>query len=84
MTLFQTARSVAGVSLPSNLSTARARFEATQIQENLCTTGRFCTVSSALDTTPLRRMLALEVTLLLRLQGNLITAASGSHSWTWI
>ena len=84
VTFLRKFRSVAGVAVPSNLSTTRARFYQTQIQEQLCTTGRSCTVSLALDTIPLRRMIALEVTLLLCLQRCAITVASGSHIWPWI
>ena len=81
LTFRQTVRSVAGVAVPSNLSTTRARFKQTQIQQQLCTTSRFCTVWIALARIPLRRMLTCEVALLRGLQRNPITAASQSDRW---
>ena len=77
--LLQAVRSVANVAVTSKLSTTRARVGQTQIQEQLYTTGRFCTVCLALDAISLRFMLALEVALLLSLQRDPIIAGSGSH-----
>ena len=83
-TLLQTTELVADVAAPSSLSTTLARFEQTQLHEQLCTTGRFCTVILALATIPLRSMHAREATLILCLQRVAIPAAGGSQSWPWI
>lgn len=65
----------------SKLSTTRAGFELTQIQEDSAQQAGF---APSTDTISLRRVVALEVTLLVGLQKAPTTASSAAHNWPLI